>query len=199
MKRVTIRAAVLLTAAWLAGCGQAAAGCGTASAYTPETAERGEHHNHMGVAAASQTLPLGTRVIVRNQRKGRSIVVTIAERSPSLLGRIIDLSADAMSALGMDAISPVCVEVLSYGSTHSGFGKITVRNPMAAVKHAAVPQEKHASSAARAAHVRILAKSARVGSLAKLARFHSVKGKHAQVHRHEPVRKSSRRHLAAKS
>ncbi len=192
MKKVTIRGAVFLGAAWLAGCGQAAAGCGVADAYAPGTGTRVEPNAHAGISAASQSLPPGTRVIVRNQQKGRSIVVRIADRSPSLLGRIIDLSTEAMNALGMNTPSPVCVEVVSYGSASRGFGRITVRNPMAEVKHAAVPKPKHATLVALSAHARSHAKSARV---------HDAKAKrHAQVHRsNERVKKSNRRHLTARS
>ncbi len=124
----------------------------------------------MEISAAHQSLPLGTRVIVRNQRKGRSIIVRIADRSPTLLGRIIDLSADAMSALGIDALAPVCVEVVSYGSGSRGFRRITVRNPMAEAKRPVVRQDKHASTA-------------HAGKHAKVGRFRSGMAKrYAQVH-----------------
>ncbi|MGO8952898.1 MAG: septal ring lytic transglycosylase RlpA family protein [Rhodomicrobium sp.] len=192
MRKVTIHPAVLLIAASLAGCGEAAAGCGIASAYTPGSATRVEPYNHMVISAAHQSLPLGTRVIVRNQRKGRSIVVKIADRSPSLLGRIIDLSTDAMNALGIDALAPVCVEVVSYGSGSRGFRRITVRNPMAEVKHAGVRQHMNASSAALSAHVTGRAKSAHVRS--------GNAKRHAQaLRRNQQVRRLARRRLAAHS
>ena len=97
MKKVVLHAGIFFAAAWCAGCGQAAAECGNAANYTLE---------RTGIEAAHQSLPLGTRVVVRNQRSGRSIVVQIVEHSPSLLGGNIDLSAGALNALGMEALAP---------------------------------------------------------------------------------------------
>ena len=97
MKKVKrIYAAVLLAAVSLIGCQQAFAECGIASTYSSgsQTAN-GERYNHMGVSAAHKTLPFGTRVVVRNQRTGRSITVrmppTFARRW--LLPRLPDLHA----------------------------------------------------------------------------------------------------------
>ncbi len=183
MMNMTIRAAVVLAAAWLAGCGQAVAGCGIASPYTPG--------NGADVSAAHPTLPPGTRVIVRNQQTGRSIVVRIADRSPFLLGRIIDLSADAMSALGMGARAPVCVEVVSFGSASRGFGKLKPRDPMAEQKRAAVRQVKTPGKAALSARVRSAAKTARVPA-SKAKRI-------AQIRRAKQLaKKSSRQRVASR-
>lgn len=125
MKKVNgIYAAVLLAAAWLAGCGQASAECGIASTYSSgsQTAN-GERYNHMGISAAHKSLPFGTRVVVRNQRTGHSITVRINDRGPYVAGRIIDLSTGAKKALGMDGLAPVCLEVVSYGSGKRGYEK----------------------------------------------------------------------------
>ena len=70
----------------------------------------------MGISAAHKSLPFGTRVVVRNQRTGRSITVRINDRGPFVGGRIIDLSTGAKNALGMDGLASVCLEVVSYGS-----------------------------------------------------------------------------------
>src|SRR5208282_4571851 len=100
-----VRITVGLFAAFMVFSGQRAlAECGFAAAYTSGGGAA------RGVSAAHQSLPVGTRVVVRNQRKGRSIIVRITDRSPFSSGRIIDLSPDAMSALGMDAHAPVCLE-----------------------------------------------------------------------------------------
>ena len=132
MKKVILHAAVFCAAAWLAG--PAAAECGKAAAYTPEKSALGELESRLGITAAHQSLPLGTRVVVRNQRSGRSIVVQIAEHSPSLLGGIIDLSAGAFNALGMETPAPVCLEVVSYGSERRGYQKMVMRNPLQQAK-----------------------------------------------------------------
>lgn len=90
--------------------------CGIASHYSSgyQTAN-GERYNHLGISAAHKTLPFGTRVIVRNQRTGNSILVRINDRGPFVPGRIIDLSTGAKRALRMDGLAPVCLHVVSYG------------------------------------------------------------------------------------
>lgn len=118
MKKVYgIFAAVMLAAVFCVGCEQAFAECGIASTYSSGTrTANGESYNHMGVSAAHKSLPFGTRVVVRNQRTGRSITVRINDRGPFVGGRIIDLSTGAKNALGMDGLASVCLEVVSYGS-----------------------------------------------------------------------------------
>ncbi len=53
------------------------------------------------VVAAHRTLPLGTTVYVRNRENGRSAYLKIADRGPYVAGRILDLSAQAASRLGL--------------------------------------------------------------------------------------------------
>ncbi len=108
MKYINVHTAV--AACWLGCCQQASAECGLAATYTPEG--QAAH----AVSAVHRSLPAGTRVVVRNQQKGRSIIVPITAHRSFLFGRIIDLSAGAMSALGMDVPAPVCLEVVSYGT-----------------------------------------------------------------------------------
>jgi rare lipoprotein A len=90
--------------------------CGIASTYSSgyQTAN-GEHYNHLGISAAHKHLPFGTRVIVRHQRSGKSIMVRINDRGPFIPGRIIDLSTGAKNAFGMGGLAPVCLEIVSYG------------------------------------------------------------------------------------
>jgi rare lipoprotein A len=125
MKKVNgIYAAVVLAAAWLVGCEQALAECGIASTYSSGTrTANGELYNHMAISAAHKTLPFGSRVVVRNQRTGRSITVRINDRGPFVAGRIIDLSTGAKNALGMDGLASVCLEVVSFGSGKRGYEK----------------------------------------------------------------------------
>jgi len=132
MKKVNgIYAAVLLAAVWFVGCQQARAECGIASTYSSGTrTANGERYDHMGVSAAHKSLPFGTRVVVRNQRTGRSITVRINDRGPFVPGRIIDLSTGAKNALGVDGLAPVCLEVVSYGSGKRGRQKPEFRIPL---------------------------------------------------------------------
>jgi rare lipoprotein A len=96
--------------------GQAKTECGIASHYSAGSlTANGERYDHMAVSAAHKFLPFGTRVIVRHQRNGKSILVRINDRGPFVDGRIIDLSTGAKRALGMDGLAPVCIEVVSYG------------------------------------------------------------------------------------
>jgi len=114
-----IRAVVLMAAMSFAS-QQAFAECGIASTYSEGSrTANGEAYNHMGISAAHKSLPFGTRVVVRNQRTGRSITVRINDRGPFVGGRIIDLSTGAKNALGMDGLAPVCLEVVSYGSSRT--------------------------------------------------------------------------------
>ncbi len=55
-----------------------------------------------GDNAASKTLPLGTTAKVTNVETGESAVVTIRDRGPHVKGRIIDLSPQTASEVGID-------------------------------------------------------------------------------------------------
>ena len=52
----------------------------------------GERFNPDGLTAAHRSLPFGTRVLVRNVKTGRSVVVRINDRGPFVAGRVIDLA-----------------------------------------------------------------------------------------------------------
>jgi rare lipoprotein A len=77
-------------------------GCPTAS---------GERYDQNSLTAAHRTLPMGTRVKVKNMRNGREVVVRINNRGPYVKGRIIDLSTQAAKNLRMTAAGVVPVEV----------------------------------------------------------------------------------------
>ncbi len=155
MKNVTrIHAAVLLAAVWLFGCQQSFAECGIASTYSSGSkTANGERYNHMGVSAAHKSLPFGSRVVVRNQRTGRSITVRINDRGPFIAGRIIDLSTGAKNALGMGGLAPVCLEVVSYGGGGRGVQNAVLRSP--AGKRQASRHRQYAKVHTRARHARI--------------------------------------------
>ncbi|MBB2178386.1 septal ring lytic transglycosylase RlpA family protein [Gluconacetobacter tumulicola] len=61
----------------------------------------GSNFDPRALTAAHPTLPMGTRVLVRSQDTGRSVVVTVNDRGPFLGRRIIDLSPAAAAQLGM--------------------------------------------------------------------------------------------------
>lgn len=178
MKKVKrIYAAVLLAALSLIGCQQAFAECGIASTYSSGSkTANGERYNHMGISAAHKSLPFGTRVVVRNQRTGRSITVRINDRGPFIAGRIIDLSTGAKNALGMDGLASVCLEVVSYGSGGRGFQNAVLRHPLQEV-NAGHSRHRYAK-----VHTRTRYASHR-GGRTRLARAHTVRVAHVH-HRH---------------
>lgn len=164
MKTVIMPAAVFCAAVWAAGCGQAAAGCGVASTLSAEKQAQGETGGQAGMTAAHQSLPPGTRVIVRNQKKGKSIVVEIARHAP-LVGPIIELAAGAMEALGLQPSDPVCLEVVTYGSKRPGYQQLTMRSPAPpAAKPAVAAAPKQAVSSPGHILVRARYAKARAGA-----------------------------------
>ena len=61
----------------------------------------GEVYDMHGMTAAHKILPLGTRVMVVNPANGRSVIVRINDRGPFVDGRVIDLSYEAATRLGI--------------------------------------------------------------------------------------------------
>jgi peptidoglycan lytic transglycosylase len=87
---------------------------GTASvyAYAGSRTASGETARPRGLTAAHRTLPFGTKVMVINNRNGRSVVVRINDRGPFIKGRIIDLTPSAAQILGFSGLAPVTVAVM---------------------------------------------------------------------------------------
>ncbi len=75
----------------------------------------GEIYDMYKVSAAHKTLPLGTHVLVKNERNGRTLEVVINDRGPFVHGRIIDLSYEAARKLGSakDGVVPVTLYLFS--------------------------------------------------------------------------------------
>jgi hypothetical protein len=69
----------------------------------------GERYDPDGLTAAHRTLPLGTRVMVVNQRNGRSVVVRINDRVPKTAKLPVDLSRGSARAIGMTGIATVAL------------------------------------------------------------------------------------------
>jgi rare lipoprotein A len=59
----------------------------------------GEKFNPNDQTAAHKTLPLGTKVLVKNAKNGKETVVKINDRGPYAKGREIDLSKSAAEKL----------------------------------------------------------------------------------------------------
>jgi rare lipoprotein A len=88
---------------------------GIASVYSDQRTASGEQMRPDTMTAAHRTLPFGTQVTVFNRRNGRSAVVRINDRGPFVRGRVIDLSAAAARALGIDGLASVSLTVGDIG------------------------------------------------------------------------------------
>lgn len=114
MIKIVVRAAAV-TAAVLAFSTAAYAQCGGASWYGPgfhgKTAASGEVFNENAMTAAHRSLPFGTKVMVKDQRTGKEVQVTINDRGPFHGSRIIDLSKAAATKLGFRnrGVTSVCL------------------------------------------------------------------------------------------
>jgi len=87
--------------------------CGLASVYSSASEETasGEDTLAEDFTAAHRTLPFGTLVHVANKKNGRSAVVRITDRGPTVDGRIIDISQVAARALGISGLAEVCISI----------------------------------------------------------------------------------------
>jgi rare lipoprotein A len=106
MRQLGIRWLLLLSALGLTGVG-AHAESGFASVYAGHGEKNGEKN---GLTAAHRTLPLGTRVLVTNQKNGASVMVLVNDRGPFVRGRVIDVSPAAARALGFSGKTLVHVD-----------------------------------------------------------------------------------------
>ncbi|MCE1194278.1 MAG: septal ring lytic transglycosylase RlpA family protein [Acidovorax sp.] len=73
----------------------------------------GELFDMKALTAAHPTLPFGSRVCVRSQATGRTVIVRINDRGPHSANRIIDLSRGAAEALGMVGLGLKPVELFA--------------------------------------------------------------------------------------
>jgi rare lipoprotein A len=92
---------------------------GRASFYAQRFAGRhtasGERFNPHAASAASKTLPLGTVANVVNLANGESMIVTVNDRGPNVVSRILDVSPAVAGRLGMtrEGVARVMVEPIS--------------------------------------------------------------------------------------
>ncbi len=79
----------------------------------------GQRLSNEAPTAAHKTLPMGTKVRVTNEINGKSEIVTIIDRGPYVLGRIIDLTVGCAERLGFRqrGVAPVKIEVLGHFDT----------------------------------------------------------------------------------
>jgi rare lipoprotein A len=75
----------------------------------------GETYNMYAQTAAHKTLPMNTRVLVKNLENNRELVVRINDRGPFVRGRIIDLSYTAAKKLDVVAKGTAKVKLTALG------------------------------------------------------------------------------------
>ena len=68
------------------------------------------------LTAAHRTLPFGTRLRVTNVENGRSAVVRVNDRGPTVTARVLDVSLAAAKALGMTGAGVTKVEIVVLGA-----------------------------------------------------------------------------------
>jgi rare lipoprotein A (peptidoglycan hydrolase) len=79
----------------------------------------GEIFNKDGLTAAHREFPFGTILRVTNLSNGEQVVVTVNDRGPFNMSRIIDLSEGAARKIGMlqEGTAKVRIEVLKWGQS----------------------------------------------------------------------------------
>ncbi|MEW6429396.1 MAG: septal ring lytic transglycosylase RlpA family protein [Thermodesulfobacteriota bacterium] len=75
----------------------------------------GETYDMHEMTAAHKTLPMQTRLLVRNLDNGRETVVRVNDRGPFVKDRIVDLSLAAASTLGFDRAGTTRVQLTALG------------------------------------------------------------------------------------
>jgi rare lipoprotein A len=82
--------------------------------YSAGKTASGESFDRDQMTAAHRSLPFGTLVRVTDPRTGKSVVVRITDRGPTLRSRVLDLSAAAARSLGITdrCVTEIRAEVL---------------------------------------------------------------------------------------
>ena len=79
-------------------CGQASH-YGIGDGYHGQRTASGQRLNAYALSAAHPSLPMGSKVLVKNRDNGKAVVVTINDRGPYAHGRILDLSYGSFSRI----------------------------------------------------------------------------------------------------
>ena len=98
----------------------ARSGCGYASHYGHgdgfawRTMANGQPMDPSAMTTAHPTLPLGSKLLVRNPANGKSVRVTVTDRGPWYGGRILDLSTGAFSRIASTSqgLARICFSVV---------------------------------------------------------------------------------------
>ena len=89
---------------------------GTASWYGPgfegKPMANGSRFRMLAATIAHLSLPLGTRVCIKNPENERVVVATVTDRGPYVSGRIVDLSLGVARALAIGGLGKVEIFVI---------------------------------------------------------------------------------------
>ena len=80
----------------------------------------GNPFNPNAMTAASKHYPLGSKLLVRNKKTGKSAVVKVNDRGPFVAGRGLDLSKKAARHCGVHGVAPVEIKPLHVVSKKHG-------------------------------------------------------------------------------
>jgi rare lipoprotein A len=94
-------------------CGQASF-YGHGDGFAGRTMANGRPMNPQAMITAHRSLPLGSKILVRNPANGKSVTVTVSDRGPWHGDRILDLSVGAFSRIASPSqgIARICMTKL---------------------------------------------------------------------------------------
>lgn len=83
------------------------------SSFKGKKTATGDTYNPQAATAASRTLPLGSKVIVKNRKTGKSTTVTINDKTGKKSSAVVDLSKGAANKIGVKGTAPVETKVIA--------------------------------------------------------------------------------------
>ena len=91
-------------------CGQASH-YGIGDGYHGQRTASGQRFDAYGMTAAHPSLPMGSRVLVKNRDNGKTVLVTINDRGPYAGGRVPDLSYGSFSRIASPSqgVANICM------------------------------------------------------------------------------------------
>jgi rare lipoprotein A len=96
---------------------------GVASWYGPPYNKRqganGQIFDQNAMTAAHRTLPMGSLIVVTNEKTGQSAIMRVTDRGPFVQGRLLDLSKASAKATGVYLPGTAMVRVDVYQAPHA--------------------------------------------------------------------------------
>jgi rare lipoprotein A len=114
---LVILPAILLNVCAASQTNAASATSGKATVYSDhfkgKKTASGETYKPGELTAASNKLPIGSKVVVRNKQTGKKVTVKINDHMPKNAKAHIDLSKSAAKKLGVKGTAPIDAKVIS--------------------------------------------------------------------------------------